>query len=420
MLIIEEMILNVMCLFFPLAIYIIGIAYFRNQDIKKEKIFLEIALYSSVYLLIKFGSSKFLIYPMILLNIPLLIAYLKTNSRVTITLSTILVIYYNFNTDINLYYLILEYITYFIILTYLASKNASFIKMITIFVFIKSFIMSFEMFLIFNPNNYIVINYILIFSIMTIFTSIAYLILFCLNKGEEIMELNNVVHELEKEKKLRESLFKITHEIKNPIAVCKGYLDMLDYKDDTKTRKYVPIIKDEINRTLILMDDFLDYTKIQVEKDIVDLYLLLEETCDILKPLFKKNQIKLNVNIPDDEVYMYLDYNRLKQVLVNILKNSIEAKDKKKNENIISIDVQKKKEEIIIKIKDNGIGIDKKSLNKVDEMFFTTKEKGTGLGVALSKEIINQHGGSLKYSSLKNKYTIVTISLPFQEKNYAM
>ena len=59
-----------------------------------------------------------------------------------------------------------------------------------------------------------------------------------------------------------------------------------------------------------------------------------------------------------------------------------------------------------------------KSLSKVDEMFYTTKEKGTGLGVALSKEIISQHGGDIKYSSVKGKYTIVDIILPYQEKSY--
>ena len=172
--------------------------------------------------------------------------------------------------------------------------------------------MSLEMFLIFSPESNYVINFMLIFSIMTIFTFIGYLILYFINKGEEIIDLNDVVSKLEKEKKLRESLFKITHEIKNPIAVCKGYLDMIDYNDTDKVERYIPIIKDEISRTLILMDDFLDYTKIQVEKDITDLYLLLEDTYKIVKPLFKKNQIKLTLNIDDDDdVYMNLDYNRL-------------------------------------------------------------------------------------------------------------
>ena len=166
------------------------------------------------------------------------------------------------------------------------------------------------------------------------------------------------------------------------------------------------------------MDDFLDYTKVQIEKDIVDIYMLLDDTIEIMKPLFKKNHIKINFNNNDEEVYLDLDYNRMKQVLVNILKNAIEAKDKRKEEHYIDINTIKKNNEFIIKIKDNGIGMDSKTLKRVSEMFYTTKEKGTGLGVALSNEIIKKHGGSLKYTSIKNKYTITSIILPCNEKNY--
>lgn len=419
MIFIDEMFLEVMCLLFPISIYIIVTAYFRNQKCNRQDVLLEITLYSSIYLLIKYGCETNLIYPLILLNIPLLVAYLKEKSRIALTISLILIIYFAKHTHIDIIYLIIEYAIYFITYRYLYSKKATSISVLTTFVVIKSFIMSLEMFLIFSPESNYVINFMLIFSIMTIFTFIGYLILYFLNKGEEIIDLNDVVSKLEKEKKLRESLFKITHEIKNPIAVCKGYLDMIDYKDTDKVERYIPIIKDEISRTLILMDDFLDYTKIQVEKDITDLYLLLEDTYKIVKPLFKKNQIKLTLNIDDDDdVYMNLDYNRLKQVLVNLLKNSIEAKDNHKKNNYVSIDTIRKNDEIIIRIKDNGIGMNTKSLEKVDEMFYTTKEKGTGLGVALSKEIISQHGGDIKYSSVKGKYTIVDIILPYQEKSY--
>lgn len=418
--IINEMILDIIFILFPLSVYIIFLAYFKNRDDKKNEIFLEIALYSSIYLLIRFSSAKVLIYPMILLNVPLIISYLKSSNRVSITISIILITYYYFAKDINLplYYLITEYLLYYIIVKYLSNKSKSKFTILTTFTIIKSFVMSLEMFLLFNPKNSILSNYLLIFSIMVMFLIIGYVVLILLNKGEEIIDLNNIVQKLEKEKKLRESLFKITHEIKNPIAVCKGYLDMIDYDNKEKIKKYIPIIKDEISRTLILMDDFLDYTKIQVEKDIVDIYMLLENTIEIMKPLFKKHHIIINCNNLDDEVYIELDYNRMKQVLVNVLKNAIEAKDDKKELNYIDINTIKKENEFIIKIKDNGIGMDSNTLKRVDEMFYTTKEKGTGLGVALSKEIIKKHGGSLRYTSIKNKYTITTITLPYKEKNY--
>ena len=62
--------------------------------------------------------------------------------------------------------------------------------------------------------------------------------------------------------------------------------------------------------------------------------------------------------------------------------------------------------------------MDSKTLKRISEMFYTTKEKGTGLGVALSKEIIKQHDGNITYTSVKNKYTITTIVLPYNKKNY--
>lgn len=348
---------------------------------------------------------------MIVLNIPLLIAYLKKKNLTAVIMSLLLITYYHNHIGINSILLFFEYIIYFLAYNWFFCDRKYPVCIITIFVFIKSFIMSLEMVFLFSPESNFFINMLLIFFTMFIFTMVSYLCLFFLNKGEEIINLDNIIHELEKEKTLRNSLFKITHEIKNPIAVCKGYLDMIDYKDHEKTERYIPIVKDQIARTLILMDDFLDYTKVEIKKEEVDLYMLLEDSCSVSLPLFKKAGIRIDFEVPDEELYMMLDYNRMKQVLVNIFKNSIEARDKKKKDMYISIEVESDKNYVYIKIKDNGIGMDKKTLARVDEMFYTTKEKGTGLGVALSKEIIELHEGSIKYNSVKDKYTIVTIKL---------
>ena len=410
----EGTLLNLMCISFPLLIYIICTIYIKNLDRKMNYIILDIALYSSVYLLIKFGTNVF-IYPLLLLNIPLLIAALRKRMHSVIILSILLVLYYRNATGIEILYLALEYVIYFIgYLVYCHGKDGKInaLSLITAFSTIKAFMMSFKVFY-FITSVYS--GMLLIFLTMIFFTILAFMVAFLLEKGEEAIDLNRVVYELEKEKKLRESLFKITHEIKNPIAVCKGYLDMMDYRDIDKVERYNSIIKDEINRTLILMDDFLDYTKIKVEKEEADFYLLIEDTCDIMKPLFNANDVSLKLDIPDDELYMELDYNRLKQVLVNLLKNSIEAKDKKKKSSYISIKAFVEGDDVNLIIKDNGVGMSQKSLDKVDEMFYTTKEKGTGLGVALSKEIIYQHDGSISYDSVKGKYTTVTIKLPIDE-----
>lgn len=414
----EGILLNSIYLLFPLLVYLLVVICVRNIDKKAKKLLLETALFSSLYLLFKYGKNSSLIYPMIVFNVLLLLSYLKKKNITAIIMSIFLIIYYKNTTPLSYFILIIEYTMYFLICNYITQRRkASKIAIITIFVIIKSFTLSMQTFLMFNDKNDIVNNFIDLFITMTIFTFIAYLCLYIITKGEDIIDLNKITTELEKEKSLRESLFKITHEIKNPIAVCKGYLDMIDYDDKKKIEKYIPIIKDQISRTLILMDDFLDYTKVKINKEEVDLYMLLEDSCDVSEPLFKKAGIKVEFEIPDDEIYMELDYNRMKQVLVNIFKNSIEAKDKKKKYKFINIDVINGKNDVTIKIKDNGIGMDKKTLSKVDEMFYTTKEKGTGLGVALSKEIIELHGGSMKYTSQIGKYTQVTIKLPHKKES---
>ena len=184
---------------------------------------------------------------------------------------------------------------------------------------------------------------------------------------------------------------------------------MLKEDDYKKYRDYIPIISSEINRTLLLMDDFLDYTKVKIKKEDVDLVYLLEEIEKELKPLFKNNNIKTVFNIPDDEIYLDLDYNRIKQVLINVFKNSIEAKS---DHTTITLTIEEHKDNVQIIIKDTGIGMDEEVLSKIGQNFYTTKEKGTGLGVSLSKEIIKLHGGSMHYESKLGKGTSVYISLP--------
>ena len=78
----------------------------------------------------------------------------------------------------------------------------------------------------------------------------------------------------------------------------------------------------------------------------------------------------------------------------------------------IWLSTKKLKNQLVITIRDNGIGMDAESLERVSEMFYTTKQKGTGLGVSLSKEIIELHGGSMQYESTFGKGTKVTIRLP--------
>ena len=138
--------------------------------------------------------------------------------------------------------------------------------------------------------------------------------------------------------------------------------------------------------------------------DIMDINMLIEDVVDKLK-LSSKN-IKINTKLVDDEIYINGDYNRLNQMFINILKNSIEAIDKK---GFINIKTYKRNRYYIITIEDNGIGMNKEVLSKMKEPFYTTKECGTGLGMSLIYEIANSHNIKINYSSKEKIGTKVTL-----------
>ena len=130
--------------------------------------------------------------------------------------------------------------------------------------------------------------------------------------------------------------------------------------------------------------------------------------------MFTKQNIKFIIEPLQEEIYINGDYNRLNQVLLNIIKNSIEAKDEKK-QSYVKLYTKLNQKNIKIYIEDNGVGISKENMKKISEPFFTTKQNGTGLGVLLSKEIITAHDGKIEYKSKENTGTIVTITLPIIE-----
>lgn len=412
--IIDGVVLNIIFILFPLTIYTIYLSYLTAFHKEEKEIYLDFALISSIFLLIRYTNSKYLISSLMFINVPLLTAYIKNRKNMSIILSVVIATYIGYYLNIHIYYILIEYLIYFLIYNLVVIKKADKDLFTNIFIMIKCFVLSFELFFLINPtSNFIISILTLIFLLIILILGIK-LILSLIKKGDSIIEINNILKELEKQKALKVSLLKITHEVKNPIAVCKGYLEMMDYKDEKKLKKYLPIINNEINRTLSIIDDFSDYGKLKIEKDIVDISLLLEDALGTLKPLFDSKNIKIEFNALEEEFYMNLDYNRIKQVLVNILKNAIEAKKERKRL-IITVNTKITKKYVNIIITDTGIGMDKETLSKMSNIFYTTKRNGTGLGVALSKEIVILHGGNIKYKSTLGKGTTVTIKLPIKE-----
>ena len=387
----ESFLMNMIMIIFPIYMYFIYSAYNRNVEKRENDLFFLFALISSYYFVSKYLSFFPNVY-VYSLDIILFLSYISKRKDCIFLISILnIYVYYN-NYHFSLYLLLIEYTIYGLIYFFNA-KNIY--RFSFLFILIKTFFIFF-----FHSAD---ITTFFIFYLMIYLSFITY------ESGEDIMKYYHSMKELEKEKILYKSLFKITHEIKNPIAVCKGYLDMYDDKNP-KTYSYIPIVKGEIERTLVLLEDFLSIHHLRIEKDLMDITLLLEDVVDHFKIICREKKINLYSNFTEDEVYICADYHRLLQVLINMIKNSMEALHNT-NKAYIKISMKQTSEKIYILIEDNGEGMDQETLDRVKEPFFSTKEKGSGIGVCLSSQIIEAHGGELIYESAKDEGTKVTIKL---------
>lgn len=357
--IIEKLLLLGICLFLPISLYFNYSTYVKTLELKENTIILEFTLIISLLLMLKYDYSKD-IYSLIIYLIPIIISIFKRNIKLSIILLIIIIFL--------------------------------------------------------NNIEFTIINYLLLFQTLFIASIYIYLILYLFKINSTIIDLSKIQKELEREKLLRSSISKLTHELKNPIAVCNGYLEMLNINDKEKTEKYLEIITNEITRSKTIIDEFSSYGKLkEINQEELDITYLLEETVELLKPLFKQHKATIKLLIKE-EIYIYGDYNKLKQVFINLLKNTIEAKKEQVPLEVL-LNLKQTQNNVQIIIKDNGIGMSKEILSRVSEVFFTTKQNGTGIGLAFSKEVIELHKGSLQITSKKDHGTQITISLPKEKKS---
>lgn len=403
----KSILLNMILTVFPILMYLVFSCYNVLNNKKMARVVFVITVCTSLYLGLSFENytdEKGLL--LLFCNIPVLICYFKKEGMFGFVLSLIVILVSFLVYHVNIYVVSLKYLCYFVTYILLYRKKEFNYLFIRILAIIQGFFVSFEYFMVSGNGIDKILE--LIFYVVSVY-SLTFFCLYLFKLADNVTSLYLMVRTVSQENKLKDSLFKLTHEIKNPIAVCKGYLDMINLDNREKSQKYIGIIKSEIDRSLNVMSDFMEYSKIKVKKEIFDMVMLMDDIYDSFNILIRDKKIKFRYNNNYDELYLWGDYDRLKQVFVNILKNSIESID---SNGIIDMGVNVIDNKVIIRVIDNGEGMDEEELANVKEMFFTTKSCGTGLGVALSNEIILAHNGELCYESEKNVGTTCIVSLP--------
>jgi len=263
-----------------------------------------------------------------------------------------------------------------------------------------------------------------------------------LKESEEKLEKSNIqlVKAYEKLKNTQNSLIQaekmaalgrfsagIAHEVKNPLAITLGGLEYLEYKigkSDPDKQEAIQKSKEAVLRADTILKDLMHFaspSKLELE------YVSPEALVDEIAALFKyKAPLKINIqlDLKKENAYILADKNQIQQVILNLLLNSCEAMshggDIAIKTYVAAIDnsVFGKNPVCVIEICDNGEGIPNEILSKIFEPFFTTKRdgKGTGMGLAIAKTIIDNHKGDLTFQSEAGKGTVARIILPLVDK----
>jgi PAS domain S-box-containing protein len=236
--------------------------------------------------------------------------------------------------------------------------------------------------------------------------------------GRDITTLRQTEERLNRTEKLSvvgELSASVAHEIRNPLTSLKGFVQLLQMEDD-KHQDYYQIMLDELNRInhivgellLLAKPQHLQYTKLAIQKILKDVISLLGVEATLYN-------VQIESNFPKEDLIIECEPNQLKQLFINLIKNSIEAST---NGGTIWISLdQIENNQVSITVKDNGCGISKERLEKIGEPFYSSKEKGTGLGLTVSYKIVQSHKGTIHFESEIDVGTTVEIILPIEQNS---
>lgn len=229
----------------------------------------------------------------------------------------------------------------------------------------------------------------------------------------------------ENEQKKDELIIYLAHDIKTPLTSMIGYLSLLsEIKDmpQEQRNRYIDIALDKSYRLEYLINELFDVArfnseKIVLEKEEINLNLMLEQIADDFYPTLKEMNKKINFT-SDEKTILYADPDKLSRVFNNLIKNAVNYS---KENTDIDISILNKENQATVKITNKGKQIPKEKLDKIFEKFYrldssrTSKTGGSGLGLAIAKEIVELHGGRI-YAESDMKETTFSVILPIIEQ----
>lgn len=231
-------------------------------------------------------------------------------------------------------------------------------------------------------------------------------------------ELEQTAYRQDKLAMLGQIAAAIAHEIRNPLTSIRGFIQLLrPYLMKLGKDEYTRIILAEIDRANEIIYEFLNSSKpSNPQKTTISMFSLLKDVNMLSESeaLMRGCEIVLCDEAGDSPLYVSIDVKQIKQVLLNMMNNAMDAISLAQNrqQGRIHIGLKRYGDFVHIVIRDNGKGMDRQTMKKLFDPFFTTKQSGTGLGLSVSERIIKNHGGSVSVSSKVDEGTEFVITLP--------
>ncbi len=217
----------------------------------------------------------------------------------------------------------------------------------------------------------------------------------------------------------REIAASYVHEIRNPLFSMRGFLQILQQSlsEDDKRREYADIIISELDRMDSLLNGFLaQFRKHSLNEteceDCISINKVIAETITFFQSSFELSGITCETCYSEEDLVILIERDQLMQIFINLIQNAIEAMKKGA---VLNIRTYKANGMACVEIKDQGTGIKQGEINRIFDSFYSTKEKGTGLGLYITRRIVNNNGGNIYLESKEGKGT--TFYLEFPAKN---
>lgn len=219
--------------------------------------------------------------------------------------------------------------------------------------------------------------------------------------SKQMEVFNNELQRSEKMEIISQLAASVAHEVRNPLQVTRGFLQLLGEKaTNDKDKTYMVLAIDELDRASEIITDFLTFAKPQLDNTtLLNIGEELQQIEGILVPLATMQGGTIKVDLAS-ELYVRGNSSKFKQALINIIKNSIEALGKEGTIHIRAYEDEKQKS-VIIQIKDNGEGMNEDDIKRLGEPYYSKKSKGTGLGLMVTFRIIEAMKGTIQFKSQK-------------------